>query len=147
MLRMGVADDDAERVEQPIWREHFTSLAKSDEAPREEHDLVVLDGLADVVRRRDQRRSPLQFDRERLEIDLAPTRVEAGSGFVEDDHVGAAGEHLRQVNALLLPARERPERLARQAPYAHGAHPPLDQIVVLRGEWANETQGGKAGHA
>ena len=40
-------------------------------------------------------------------IDLAPaTRVEAGRGFVEDEHAGIHGEHGGQGDALPLAERE-----------------------------------------
>ena len=58
-----IADDDAERLHQPVGREHLATGPEGDHATRQQQHLVVLDGLADVVGGRDERRPPLQLRR------------------------------------------------------------------------------------
>ncbi len=147
VLRMGIVDEDAEGLHQPVGREHLAARAERDHAPGEEQDLVVLHGLRDVVRGRDDGRAARQLRGEGIEVQLAPAGIDAGRGLVHHDEVGLSREHLREVDPLQLAAGEAAHGLARQAGHAHARHALLHQLVIAGAEAAEQAQRGIASHA
>ncbi len=88
MLGVPVSDEDPEGLQEPVGRQHLLARTQRHHPAREQKDLVVFDGLADVMGRGDQRGAALQLARERLLVALEPRRVEAGVRLVEEDEVG-----------------------------------------------------------
>ena len=114
---------------------------EGDHTPRQQQDLVVFHGLGDVVGRGDEGRSALELGGEGPQVAFPAAGVEPRGGLVEHDEVGSAGQHLGQVDALLLAARERPQRLPGQRLDPHGLHPRVDEVVVVPSERSGQAPG------
>ena len=68
VLLVGVLDDDAEGLHEPVGREYVAARAERDDAARQQQHLVVLDGLGDVVGGGDDGRPPPQLVGEGLQV-------------------------------------------------------------------------------
>ncbi len=105
---------------------------EGDDPARKEHDLVVLHRLGDVVGGRDDGGAPGHLRGERLQVELAPARVEARRRLVQDDEIRPAGEGLGEVDALLLAAREAAQGRAGEAAT------PIEVIAAATRSWSSD---------
>ena len=102
------------------------------DAPSEQEDLVVLDGLTDVVRRRHERRAAAELGGEGVQVALPTPGVETRGRLIEHDEVGPAREHLRQVDALPLASGELAQGSPAQGGHIHRLERPVHELAVER---------------
>lgn len=98
--------DDAESFQQCIRGQHLAWRTESDDAARQEHDEIAERGFLDVVRSGNETRTARQLRAHRLRVKVFARRVQSRGRLVEDDEIRPVREHLGEVGALLLPARQ-----------------------------------------
>ena len=75
--------------------------------PHDHHVIAELQGLGEIVGDEDHRLAELAVEADHLVLHIAPDqRVEGAEGFVEEHHLGVAGEGASEADPLLLATRE-----------------------------------------